>query len=312
MANFGGPKRPSDPGLAGGKVLPFVPARPAPAAIPAASPRTAIPPHAPPHVPPEQPSRLEPAARRGLDVGHGAPPEAPRPADGGEVARGAGVRARLAAFGVKGAEALPIKTAASDAPRLLETPLGRVFEGSLVVESARGLLKLEGVVRVTGHLVLQESAAKSPDLLALSSLLEVGGRLTIEGNHALTLLDGLQSLERARGIYLGFNPALQRASFPKLKEVEAALIVEGNAALTELSLPAFERGRLYLHVHDNAALATLALPSLRSVEGELSLLDNPRLAQVRVASKDRPAEVGAVELRGNALAAYPALQVRTR
>lgn len=318
MANIGGPRRPSDPTQSGGKVVPLRPrereARPpgAPGVAAPSAPATAERPAATEPAEAQPASRGELSARRGLDLTGGLALDARPAPESQDGTRGAPVRARLAAFGIKGADRTPIKSAGSDAARVRETPLGKIFEGSAVVESARGLQRLDGVVRITGDLTLQESAARSPDLLALQSLVEVGGRLTIEGNHALALLDALHSLERARGIYLGFNAALQRAAFPKLKELDAALIVEGNAALTELALPAFERGRLYLHIHDNAALTSLALPSLRSIEGELSLVDNPRLKQVRVATKERPADVRGLELRDNGAAALSGLHVRTR
>lgn len=327
MANIGGPKGPSDP-TPGARILPLRPRTDAP--------RPAVPPTEPAEKA-EKPAQLEKAAP--LEKAEEAAPRPPQvrqrevrldlparsvfepqptrdvtlPLGGGEpVARGAGVRARLAALGVRGADSLPIKTAAKDGVRLKDTPIGKILDGSITVESGRGLQKLEGVVRVTGDLVLQESAARSPDLLALRSIAEVGGRLTIEGNGVLAALDALQSLERARGVYIGFNPSLQKIALPKLKELEAALILEGNPALVDIQLPAFQRGGLYVHVHDNASLTTLSLPSLVSLANELSLVDNPRLAQVKVASRDKPAEVGLVELKANGASAYPQLFVRLR
>lgn len=318
MANIGGPKGPSDP-TPGARILPLRPrtGAPQPAAAPTESAEKAEKAAQPDKAAPQPPQVRQRELRLDLPARNVFEPQPSRdvalPVGSGEpVARGAGVRARLAALGVRGADALPIKTAARDGVRLKDTPIGKILDGSITVESGRGLQKLEGVVRVTGDLVLQESAARSPDLLALRSLAEVGGRLTIEGNGVLAALDALQSLERARGVYIGFNPSLQRITLPRLQELDAALILEGNPALVEIQLPAFQRGGLYLHVHDNASLTTLSLPSLVSLANELSLVDNPRLAQVKVASRDKPAEVGLVELKANGASAYPQLFVRLR
>ena len=162
-------------------------------------------------------------------------------------------------LGLKGGTDGLIKTAGTDAIRYSAVPGGRILHGSLAVESTRSLAKLEGVVRVTGDLSIQESVLKSAELLVLKSLTEVGGRLTLEGNAALQLIDAFENLERARGIYVGFNPGIARVSLPKLREIEAALIFEANTALTEINLPAFSKGGLYVHVHDNQALTTVLL-----------------------------------------------------
>ncbi|MCC7073913.1 MAG: hypothetical protein IT383_21575 [Deltaproteobacteria bacterium] len=228
------------------------------------------------------------------------------PAGTGDGSTGGSVKARLHALGLKGSPGL-IKSAASDAIRYSSVPGGRILHGSVVIESARALAKLEGVLRVTGDLTIQESGLKSADLLVLKSLTELGGRLTLEGNPALQLFDACENLERARGIYLGFNTAVARVSLPKLKEVDAAFIVEANSALGELILPAFAKGGRYVHVHDNPALTTVLAPSLDVVHDELSFLDNPRLITVRLASKAKPATVGALELGKNGAASYPLL-----
>ncbi|OGQ17491.1 MAG: hypothetical protein A2138_26250 [Deltaproteobacteria bacterium RBG_16_71_12] len=229
------------------------------------------------------------------------------PASPGDAGSGGSVKARLHALGLKGGTDGLIKTAGTDAIRYSAVPGGRILHGSLAVESTRSLAKLEGVVRVTGDLSIQESVLKSAELLVLKSLTEVGGRLTLEGNAALQLIDAFENLERARGIYVGFNPGIARVSLPKLREIEAALIFEANTALTEINLPAFSKGGLYVHVHDNQALTTVLLPSLSSVQGELSFLDNPRLITVRLASRAKPATVGALELAKNGAADFPLL-----
>ena len=144
----------------------------------------------------------------------------------------------------------------------------------------------------------------------LKSLVEVGGRLTIAGNASVGVLDALENLERARGIYVGFNAALTKISLPKLRELEAAFIVEHNQNLVDISLPMFAKGGRYLHIHDNASLVSVALPSLASLEDELSILDNPRLHAVKVGSKDKPAKVPLVEARGNGASSFGTLFAR--
>ena len=286
MANIGGPKGPPDTSkVIGGKLLQFPKVDKKPIQVDL------------PEIKAEIPHDLtsegfDPSATKGTVV-----PEAPP-----ESARGGNVRARLAAMGQ-----LPIKTAAKDVGRIKETPVGKIFDGSLTIESAAGLKKLEGVVRVSGDLTLQESVAKSPDLLVLKSLIEVGGRLTVEGNGAIGVLDPLENLERARGVYVGFNAGLTRIALPKLKELEAAFIIEHNPNLVDISLPAFTKGGRYLHVHENAALVSLSLPNLTSLTDELSVLDNPHLTSVKVGARDKPAQIPAVELRGNGAASYPQL-----
>lgn len=228
------------------------------------------------------------------------------PSGQGEGGKGASVRARLAALGIKGGEGL-VKTAASDGIRYSTVPGGRILHGSVTVESARALAKLEGVVRITGDLTIQESLLKSADLLVLKSLQEVGGRFTLEGNSSLQIVDALENLERARGLYFGFNPGITRISLPKLKELEAALIFEANGSLTEISLPSFKKGGRYAHVHDNPALTTVLAPALETLGGELSFVDNPRLITVRLASREKPAAVGGLELSKNGAASFPLL-----
>jgi hypothetical protein len=304
MANLGGPKGPSDPSAKlGAKILQL-------RAEKAERTEKLAPSEGAEKAERQEARAAGPADQEGFD------PNASRdtvlPAEVEEGARGASFRARLAALGVKGAESLPIKTAGRATGRIKETPVGRIYEGTLRLESPRGLAQLEGVVRITGDLVLQESASKSADLLALRSLIEVGGRLTIEGNGVLGVLDALQGLERARGVYIGFNAGLQKVSLPKLKELEAALIIEGNPALTEISLPSFSKSGRYLHIHDNASLATLSLPMLGALGDELSLMDNPRLVNVKIAARERPASIGVLELKGNAAPSYGQIHVATR
>lgn len=263
----------------------------------------------------EKPQEKDPAPAPGSDTFVDSPSVVERrsaselPPTAGEGGKGASVRARLQALGIKGTEGL-VKTAQSDGVRYSSVPGGRILHGSVVIESARALAKLEGVVRITGDLTLQESLLKSADLLVLKSLVEVGGRLTLEGNSALQMVDAFENLERARGIYFGFNPGITRVHLPKLRELEAALIFEANSSLSEISLPSFTKAGRYVHVHDHPALTTVLAPALSLVGGELSFLDNPRLIAVRLAGKDRPAQVQVLELKNNGAASFPLLFAR--
>lgn len=286
MTNGGGPKKPRDPSkVAGGKILSFPKVEKRDAAVNVPEIKGEM------TVQTGQAGQVEQVEQVTEKVPVGL--------------RGGNVKAGLAAFGQ-----LPIKSAATDAPRVKETPVGKIFDGSLTIESPSGLKKLEGVVRVTGDLVIAESVAKSADFLVLKSLVEVGGRLTIEGNASVGVLDALENLERARGIYIGFNAALTKISLPRLRELDAALIIEHNQNLVDISLPAFAKGGRFLHIHENASLVSVSLPSLARLEDELSILDNPRLTAVKVGSKAKPAKVPHVETRGNAAPSFGTLFTR--
>jgi hypothetical protein len=94
-----------------------------------------------------------------------------------EVARGANVRARLAAM--KGQ--VPIKDARSDQVRIRDGTGGKILDGSLTIESPRGLQKLEGVAIVNGDVTLQETRLSGADVTPVNSVVQINGRLTIEG-----------------------------------------------------------------------------------------------------------------------------------
>lgn len=89
------------------------------------------------------------------------------------------VLARLKARGFEGKKVT--KTAATSGPSLVQTAEGKVFSGSVSIESRQGLQKLVDVVRVGGDLTVHEGVFKSADLLALKSLKSVERRLTFEG-----------------------------------------------------------------------------------------------------------------------------------
>ena len=77
------------------------------------------------------------------------------------------------------AEDLPIKRA--DVVRTKDTPIGKILDGSVTIEGPKGFGKLEGVVQVTGDLTVQEARLAGGEVTPVSTLVEIGGRLTIEG-----------------------------------------------------------------------------------------------------------------------------------
>jgi hypothetical protein len=111
-------------------------------------------------------------------------------------------------------------------------------------------------------------------------------------------------------LYVGFNEDLERISFPRLKTIGGALIIESNPALREVHLPALESVAKYLHVHDSLALVELALPRLRSVGGDLSLVSCPRLKAVRVGAASQPAVVVRLDVKGCGAPMLPGLNAK--
>jgi hypothetical protein len=97
------------------------------------------------------------------------------------------LEARLAALGLD-----PVRFEKPDlklkalGPTVLQTAEGKVMSGSLTIETREQLKQLSGIVRVGGDLTLQEGTFRNTDLLALSDLVTIEGRLTVtfEGNGA--------------------------------------------------------------------------------------------------------------------------------
>ena len=134
MANIGGPKSPPDlPKGVGGKLLhlPTVAKTAIKLDLPEISQDLL-----------ERSEGFDPTAAKGTVV-----PETTL-----EAGRGGHVQARLAALGL-------IKTAAQGVGRVKDTPQGKIIDGSLTIESMAGIKKLDGVVRVSGDLTLQETVA---------------------------------------------------------------------------------------------------------------------------------------------------------
>ncbi len=192
---------------------------------------------------------------------------------------------------------------------VVHTPLGPVIEGSVTVDSAKGLRALEGVVRIMGDLTVSECMAKSADFVALSSLIEVDGRLAVEGAGALVALNQFMALERVGGLYIGSNPKVARLSFDKLSIVTGAVILEINPALVDVSFAGLKHCGRYLHAHEQSAMTRFSAPLLESTGGELSFVGNTRLVDLVIASAAKPARVRGIELVENALPHYPKLFV---
>jgi hypothetical protein len=202
--------------------------------------------------------------------------QAPEVVGRAEVDRGGNLKARLTALGVKGAGL--IKSQQTDRARSTDTPLGKVLDGAVHADTAAGLQQLLGVVKAR-EIGLQESRIKSADLLVLQSLIEAD-RFTIEGSPTLLHTDALSSLERGGSVYIGFNAVLQRILL-NLKHT-SVFIVESNPMLRELILPKFERATKYVVIEDN-----------------------PLLQRVQIGTRERPAHIEKLEIRGNARDSYP-------
>jgi hypothetical protein len=121
-------------------------------------------------------------------------------------------------------------------------------------------------------------------------------------------LDQFINLERVGNtIYLGFNDGIERVVFPKLVDIDGALVVEANPRIKELLLPNLVKIGRYLHIHDNAALEKIEMPKLQSVAGELSIVDNPKLVHVKVGA---PATAESIEVMGNGAKTFAGLNVK--
>lgn len=126
-------------------------------------------------------------------------------------------------------------------------------------------------------------------------------------------LDQATALEHVGDtLYVGFNDDLEKLSFPRLKTVGGALIIEANPALKEIHLPALELVTKYLHIHDGAGLVVVDLSRLRNVGGELSFRACPALKGVRVASASAPASVGSYVVDACGVPVFPDAHVRAR
>jgi hypothetical protein len=196
-------------------------------------------------------------------------------------------------------------TAQTQGPRVREGSGGRILTGDITASQASDLALFDGVVRLEGHLALEESLLQSGDLEALSHLKQVAGGLSLEGNAELSALDALSRLEQVSGnLYLGFNDGLERVALPKLQQVAGALIIEGNAALAALELPGLSAVGGYMHLHENEMLEQVMLAALSEVGGELSILDNPKLVAIdmkalaRLGGDIEIVDNGAAQLRG--------------
>jgi hypothetical protein len=77
---------------------------------------------------------------------------------------------------------------AVDGPTVVQTSEGPVLSGSLQIEGKGQLQKLEGVVRVGGDLAVS-GIVKNADLLAMSGLRVVEGRLTFESLRSKPAVD---------------------------------------------------------------------------------------------------------------------------
>lgn len=159
-----GPKGPAD-ATAMGRVLQFRRTETSPVTETA-------PVKAPSQVPEEEAPSAVPAAIFESTPGQTSQNQISAPVEGAALSQ---LIARLRARG----DALgPVATITG--PTMLQTSEGKVLSGSLQIEGKTGLQKLDGVVRVGGHLAI-EGVMKNADLLVLRDLKVVEGRLTLEG-----------------------------------------------------------------------------------------------------------------------------------
>jgi hypothetical protein len=208
---------------------------------------------------------------------------------------------------------LTIKSSKPLAPLVVvDTPQGRVVQGSVHLDSAAAVHALEGVVAIHGDLVISESKLRSHQLVALSSLQTIEGRLVVEGNATLSSLEMFANLTHVKdAIYVGYNDVLGRVDFPKLARCDAALIVESNPFLETVQLPQLSHGARYLDVHENPSLTLLQAPSLRELS-RLSLRDNVKLKRVEIGSTHAPLALDDVEVAGNGASVLKGLHTQAR
>jgi hypothetical protein len=125
-------------------------------------------------------------------------------------------------------------------------------------------------------------------------------------------LDQATSLEHIGDtVYIGFNADLTRISFPRLKAITGALIIESNGMLESIQLPVLETVGKYLHIHECFELVEIIAPRLRTIGGELSLLSCPRLATIRIATASRPVSATRLDVAQCGAPMLPGLHLKT-
>jgi hypothetical protein len=154
-----------------------------------------------------------------------------------------------------------------------------VVQGSFVVDgadTAGDLAPLAGAWCVSGDLTIRNSDLVT--LSGLSSLIAVGGTLSIQDNASLVTLDGLQNLRRLLKLSLFRNPELSGLTALTQLKTLSSLQVYVNPKLSDLHGLDKVTGISWAEIVNNANLESLAgLDSLATVYGYLDIRQDPKL-----------------------------------
>lgn len=157
---------------------------------------------------------------------------------------------------------------------------GGVVEHDVNIEggTAADLEPLRGCTEMRGALRIKDAAIADVEVLA--SLRVVRGPLYLVGNHALTSLSGLRSLEEVQTLLIDDNDGLASMSraMPALRKV-GSIEISNNERLADVSgMPALGAVRGSLAIRDNPALTSLdGLAALQSVGGIVDVSRNAKL-----------------------------------
>lgn len=165
-----------------------------------------------------------------------------------------------------------------------------VLAGDVTIATATDLAKVVGIQRIAGDLVIANTALASIE--GLSSLVEVGGDLTIAGNDQLADVEGLRGLIRVGGeLFIGGfinneekgNLSLANLDgLRSLKSVGGTLMVRQNASLRSITgLSTLTSVGNEVQIISNAVLPDInGLQGLTSVPGRILIASNSILANL--------------------------------
>ncbi len=157
-------------------------------------------------------------------------------------------------------------------------PDPQVIEGDAVVRTNQEAEALEGVVEVTGRLLIGGTFAAPgsvSDLTPLAGLQRVGGLVSVQSTTALTTLDGLENVTAAGGLNITDNRVLTDLDgLDGLTTVNGGtLVIRENPALADLSALGSVTGSAdAIRISLNPALTDLeGLGGITSVAGDLQV-----------------------------------------
>jgi hypothetical protein len=158
-----------------------------------------------------------------------------------------------------------------------------VLEGSLVIDATDTSLDVQslgGAWCVTGDLSIKKTALV--DLADLSSLVAVGGTVSVEDNPSLTSLHGLENVRRVMKLSLFRNASLESLGALSRLKTLSSLQVYVNPKLIDLGGLQGVAAISWAEVVNNAGLTSLTgLHSINSVYSYLDVRQNPLLADVK-------------------------------